>query len=538
MYKVLIAEDEILVRLGLKNSIQWNKFDMCVVADVANGKLAWDFCRKEMPDLIITDIKMPEMDGMELIRKIRETDGEVSIIILSCLEEFDLLKQAMSYGVVDYILKLTMTEEEIDTILKKVQLKLQNTRQKPNKAKQIPELDNNMLKEKLLKDFLFYNISTNADLEQAAVQMGLNLNPCHLQLCILEIDEYERLQNKFRDEKGQLIKLSMLNIGNEVLKTCNRGELFCEDDNHYIIIFSYNKVNSEQAALQETLDILSRIRVAVAAFFDTSISFGISSIQNGYPALKAMYPEAKKALEQKFVMGSGVYWKTDKAHLDEELNEKLLLLQSMQELTKWLDSESLKEYRNKIEQLKKINSVDKEAVKEFFGQLLHWSAIHLQIKNDNSQMLVSYINKIGRWDFLDNMIITFRKYIVELSESVMKNKVKSKEIDEAIHFVKCNYNTCISLQRVAEHVNLSTAYISYLFKKELQINFIDFVNGVRVDKARELLLETYLKSYEISEKVGFSDNTYFSRVFKKVTGMSPNEYRKQWVTGWKEEADE
>ena len=106
MYRVVIVEDEMLVRMGLKNSIQWDKFNMCVIADVANGKLAWEICQKEMPDLIITDIKMPVMDGMELIQKIREKDSEVAILILSCLEEFDLLRKAMSFGVVDYILKI------------------------------------------------------------------------------------------------------------------------------------------------------------------------------------------------------------------------------------------------------------------------------------------------------------------------------------------------------------------------------------------------------------------------------------------------
>ena len=124
-----------------------------------------------------------------------------------------------------------------------------------------------MLKEKLLKDFLFYDISSNADFEQMAVQMGLNLNPGHLQLCVMEIDDYEQLQNKFKDEKGQLIKLSMLNIGNEVLKASKRGELFFDYDNHYIIIFSFSEVCSEHAALQETLSVVNHIKTTVAAFF-------------------------------------------------------------------------------------------------------------------------------------------------------------------------------------------------------------------------------------------------------------------------------
>jgi YesN/AraC family two-component response regulator len=537
MYRVMIVEDEMLVRLGLKNSIQWDKFDMCVIADLANGKQALDFCQKEMPDLIITDIKMPEMDGMELIQRIREKDDGVAIIILTCLEEFDLIKKAMSFGVVDYILKLSMTEDEIESVLRKVQGKLQDT-MRYSGTKQIPEINAGILKEKLLKDFLFFNILSNEDFERAVVQLGLNLNPGRLQLCVMEFDDYEQLRNKFHDEKGQLIEQSMLNIGNEILKAGNRGELFCGDENHFILLFSYNGLFSEQAALQETLDTVNHIRTSAAAFFGASVSAGISSIRSGYASLKALYSEAGKLLDQKFVMGNGLFLKNDRVRMEAAVNDRINRLKNMQELTMWLNEESLKEYHEKIDRMKGINPAERESVKEYFGQLLHWVAGNLHVKNDSSQMLVSCIHKIGRCDTVDGILLIFGKFVAGLAEKAMSNKVKSREIDEAIQFIKLNYNSYISLQRVAEQVNLSTAYISYLFKKELQINFIDFVNGVRVDKARELLLETYLKSYEIAEKVGFSDHTYFSRVFKKVTGMSPNEYRKQWVHGWKEEADE
>ena len=112
MYRVLIAEDEVFVRLGLKMSVEWEKMDMRVIADAANGQQAWDIYEKEHPDIILTDIRMPVMDGMELIRRIRERDRETRIVILSCLEEFQLVREAISMGVSDYILKLTMTPED------------------------------------------------------------------------------------------------------------------------------------------------------------------------------------------------------------------------------------------------------------------------------------------------------------------------------------------------------------------------------------------------------------------------------------------
>lgn len=119
MYRVLIAEDEVFVRLGIKMSVEWEKMGMQVIADAANGQQAWDIYEKEHPDIILTDIKMPVMDGMALIRRIRERDKETRIVILSCLEEFQLVREAISMGVSDYILKLTMTPEDMEKILQK-----------------------------------------------------------------------------------------------------------------------------------------------------------------------------------------------------------------------------------------------------------------------------------------------------------------------------------------------------------------------------------------------------------------------------------
>lgn len=113
MYKVMIVEDEMLVRVGLRSSVDWSKYGMEVAADLPDGQAAWDYYLKEKPDIVITDIRMPRMDGMELIGKIREADKETRIVVLSCLEEFDLARRAMSLGVSHYILKLTMTEAEI-----------------------------------------------------------------------------------------------------------------------------------------------------------------------------------------------------------------------------------------------------------------------------------------------------------------------------------------------------------------------------------------------------------------------------------------
>ena len=124
MFTVLIVEDEMLVRMGIKCSIDWAKLNMCVVADVANGQAAWEVYEKERPDIILTDIKMPVMNGIELIEKIRKVDTKTKFVILSCLEEFQFVRKALSLGVSEYILKLAMSQEEMESVLGRIQNEL------------------------------------------------------------------------------------------------------------------------------------------------------------------------------------------------------------------------------------------------------------------------------------------------------------------------------------------------------------------------------------------------------------------------------
>ena len=537
MYRVLIVEDEMLVRLGLKNSIEWNKFDMTIVSDVTNGQEAWEAYEKEQPDLIITDIRMPVMNGMELIQRIREKDKDTIIVILSCIEEFDLVRKAMSYGVSDYILKLTMTEEEIEAVLKNVQDKLINS-QKHHVTRNIITANTDVVKEKLLKDLLFYHICTPEDFCTQTVRLGLKLHKERLLLCMLEIDDFDRLQTKLDDEKGLLIKLTMLNILNEILNNYKRGEVFYDNDIHYVLIFSFQDCYSEQALLQELFTILNNVKATINTFFDASISFGISSIQNGFDALEKMYREAKKALEQKFVCGTGTFFISDQEQKEGTIVDKLQSLRSLPELDKLMLKDNLMEYQERIDRVIDTLPTTRIHVQEFFYQLLNWTASSISIHGEINTTVISYNQQISRCDTLDGMVLLFKKFITNINKNAHTNKIISKDISEAVKYIKHNYAEEINLQKVAEHVKLSPAYLSNLFKKDLQVNFTEYLNEVRIKNAKELLADSYFKAYEISEKVGFSDNAYFCRVFRKLTGVSPNEYRKQRVCGWKEDDDE
>lgn len=183
-------------------------------------------------------------------------------------------------------------------------------------------------------------------------------------------------------------------------------------------------------------------------------------------------------------------------------------------------------------------AASREEVQRSFHRLIQWVLGNIYPLADNSIDIVSVLKSVDSCETLDELLEVYRDLLLELNNTLRKKKAVCPEIAKAIKFVEQNYHHDISVQQVAEYVNLSPNYLSSLFKKEMQVNFTEFLNEYRVEKARKLLLETYLKAYEIAEKVGFNDNTYFSRVFKKVTGSNPNEFRKQWLKGWTEDLED
>ncbi|AZN41460.1 response regulator [Paenibacillus albus] len=199
MIKVIIVEDEMLVRIGLKNSIDWAKLGMEVIADLSNGQAAWEFYNEVKPDLILTDIRMPNMDGMQLISLIRETDAKTKIIILTAYEEFDLVKKAIRSGVTDYILKFKMSIDEMESVLRKVQTELQSESSLVSSAKQqdgqaLAALDKTSLKETAMKDYLSYGRYSDAEFAEITKKLNFRIQPERLLLCVMEIDNFERME--------------------------------------------------------------------------------------------------------------------------------------------------------------------------------------------------------------------------------------------------------------------------------------------------------------------------------------------------------
>ncbi|MFC5406167.1 response regulator [Cohnella soli] len=533
MHRVILVEDEMLVRLGLRNAVNWQQFNMNLVADAANGAEAWQLYESLAPDLVITDIRMPVMDGMELIRRIREKDARTRIIILTCVEEFETVRQALGYGVSDYILKLTMTPVDIEKILAKIQQELDTLSQsKPN----APRLSKETIVENLFKDYLFRNYHTIQEFNAKLAENGIPLTESKLVLLLMEIDYFERLQHKYKDVKGNLISYSVHNVLKEVCDSYKRFVVIHDERNRFMLIGSFQDVSSEHRMLTELNEMTDHIAKIMKTIFNVSVTFGQSSIRSGFPELKAQYVESADALMKKYVLGTGRMIRQSDQQVQAEVENQLkAVTASGERLQNEVISKQIQQEVRKFTNCSTQN--DKVSFLHLFARLMHLPLVVTPTEENVQQAAMKYFSRMERSESLAETCNVFDEYMAFLSESLQWNRQYSKEIVQARQYIHQRFKLNVSLSEVSSHVGMSPNYFSKQFRSETGEYLTDFINRLRIDEAKKVLLESNQRSYEIAASVGFADHSYFSRVFKKYTGVSPTEYRDLWYGHGTERAE-
>jgi two-component system, response regulator YesN len=520
MYKVLIAEDEMFVRMGIKMSVEWEKLEMKVVADVENGQLALEAYEKFHPDIVITDIKMPIMDGVELIQKIRSSSEDTRIIILSCLQDFDIIKLAMSYGVTDYILKLTMTQEDMERVLLKTKKEIRTI--KTGKDAEKGKYSRGKW-EKLLWDSLYYPMYSEGALEERLKNAGCPLVSTNMVLTVITIDNYREIQQIFEDQYGSLISSSFENIITELMLEYGGSVLLYEKENRYILLLGQegNYQNYEVEKLVN--EFLNRVRRVIKQYFHGSLTIAVSQVFHGLLHLHAMYEQANKIIQQRFYYGAG-----------QTLTYRNMMCDSLEMVKKEMDwlTQTLKMdevVRKQLDAGSRYLSENSgpENIRNFFEHMIH-AELDRIIQNEKTRLEVTkdFQGKLRQSLTLHELAECYVICINSLYGEAGRGQVLSKTVSDIIHYISKNYKNTITLENISDTVELTPNYVCSLFKKEMGMTIVNYIMLYRINKAKALIMNTNMRSYEIAAKVGFTDESYFSRSFKKITGCSPNDYKK------------
>lgn len=534
MYKIVIVDDDILIRKGIRNVIRWKDLECEICAEASSGEEALKVIEEVKPDIVITDIKMPNMDGIELIDRIKRTIPQCKIVILTAYREFEYAQRAIKIGAFDFLLKPTKVEDIINVIKKAI-----NEIKKEKTIVEELEKINSILKEKLpvlRENFLFNVIFEMIQNEDEILQMA--------SLYEIEIGSFLMIlaECTTREEKGKHnTHLYLLGISNMLNDFLNHSytiySIYLNNSQAVYIINSQKEVEKKDE--KELFELLNQLKKAAVECFNIDLTLVVSTWGNGIVQLPEKYKECIDAINYRFYFDEEdiIYYK-DLSHFFMYMDDRKLknLKNEILLSVRYGNFTNINKLLLELEETLKKTKTDKQYILNFYYLLLiEVNMIKAQLSSaintsNNSEVFenIDYLNEITRCKNLSELSNILRTSIQRTIEEVQNhnlNKMGSL-VKKVIDYIKENYHlNDISLSDISEKFFVSPSYLSRLFKKETGKNLSDFINEYRIEKAKQLLLTTDLKTYEVADRVGIPDPHYFSRLFKRYTGYSPSEYK-------------
>ncbi|HHV98398.1 MAG TPA: response regulator [Clostridiaceae bacterium] len=533
MYKILIVDDEPVVRNGIKNTIDWNKAGFEFVGDCENGREAIEAVDALQPDVVLTDIYMPFVDGLELARYISEKFPHIKVIILTGYDDFEYAQQAVKLKVYDFLLK-PITANELRKILEKVKNDLDIEAKKAEELNKLKlQLRESMpiLRERFLERLVSGHLRAG-ELDEKLNLFGINFSGSEFISLVVDVDEYGKLGKMQEKAEDELLLFAVFNISEEIVSREKRGIVFQNRNNNIVIILS----GKTPLSVKETaIRLADEIRQSVEKFLGFTITIGIGVVCSSLMDINRSYKGALSALDYRFVLGKNkVINITDMEHNNTEFS--LHKMQWEKKIISLLKIGTSQEIDEAVETLIKDLKASLMPVRRcyIYIQQVITSVINTidELGIDENEVFdgINPFTEVYKFKTLDEMSTWLKKLCSKAAKAILdqRSDYSKVQVERAIEYIRQNYNdTEISLNSVCKHLFISVSYFSLIFKNNTGKTFIEYLTSVRIEKAMELLRTTNLRSYEISKKVGYDDPHYFSSIFKKETGMSPTEYREK-----------
>lgn len=517
MKKILIVDDEFLVRLGLKTSIDWTKYGYVIAGEANNGKEALEINEKIKADLILTDIKMPIMDGLELIKAVKRINPKVQTIILSHYDEFSYAQEALKLGAFRYILKSELNKTNLETIIKDL-FYAQGEEYLP------PTMDTEEEKqESYIKNQLWPLLSESDNLSP----IGATSSPIGL----FKIESYYivvgscKILSLSQDARKVFPKTVKLMLSEALVGSVSYGD-YNAGQFQFISLVPRIKADPSSDRLMESCSLIIR---NIRQYYAIPAVMGISS--PGIPRdFNRLTGEAFEAMKMCFFSEKDTITSYRSLPLTEsQVFPPYIDYSNLVELIDAGRKEEILEYIQSIfhtlRNLKNIHYVHDAFIELLFIGKSICEKYHIKEQASLSTEKFDY-EVFTNFEFIADVEL----YIYELFLALLNGRKTGKStysfiVKKSITFIQNNYKQSITLLDAAKAIEVSYSYLSFLFKQETGINFNMYLSRYRVEQAKQLLEATSMKIYEVADAVGFSDPYYFSKVFKEITGMSCKEYR-------------
>lgn len=529
LYKIMLVDDEEEVRTSIIKKINWEENGFVVAGDAENGRDALEKIEYLEPDVVMTDIKMPYLDGLQFTEAIKKKFPSIKVIIFSGFDDFSYAKEAIRLGVTEYVLK-PVNVEELTEILRKVKIKLDEEIESARDMNFLREKYKSMmpiLRENFLNRLIMSGVSKE-EVKEKLSEYGTDIgNAKKWVVAVADIEmENASIQSELLEDKALLSIYVKKYIEDQLQVYCRQAVFESVKDSRIVIISALDEENTQTGLTDIFRDICKNAKRVLGV----GITIGMGKSSQYLASLVDSYKSAVDAIGYKRIVGSGdiVY-----IYDVEPVNTGVLKFEETEETElisaiKFGPQERIDGIVNLI--VEKMASV-KVHSRQYQAYMLSVMACVIGVMQRYEVSLIGIDNLVEMVSQISRSE-DFKEKLSELCNSINaalktnRESTSKKVVLEAKDYISENYrNPELTLENMCRHLHLSPAYFSTLFKKETGQTCIAYLTEFRLNKAVELLDTTELKTYMIGSLVGYPDQNYFSYAFKKKYGISPTKYR-------------
>ncbi len=477
MDTVLIVEDEKMIRQGIKTMIQRSGVPVNIIMESSNGQQALEILENQKIDVMFTDIRMPKMDGIELVQHIHDMDHKPLVVAISGYDDFSYAVELLRMGIREYLLK---------------------------------PVDREKVKEVLLK--------LEAEIKQGAESSSEIRNIGYQQLKYLMLNQ--QITEKEMEVMSQQFEKQLFS-GEYIVCCCESKNMEQEQNDHYVFLNHVGKYdiyivekNKKEFLLKNELK---------------HTYVGTSSIHHGIKELKQAYLEAKAARKEAFRICSKAVSYCD---IPKKVHDEKISQESVAQIAQIIGTDKLDTAIKMLSRIVQDTKKDKYSIGSFEESMNYLVNRITKTYQNVLQLEMEELSKfqiIYQYTGIDEYFESLSLWLVHFNEKInvqfddYKNKHK---VQQAIEFINKNYNKDLNMAVVSNHISMNYSLFSYVFKQYTGGNFVNYLKDIRIKEAKRLLEETDMLVIEISQKVGYENEKHFMKIFKGVCGVSPTEYRK------------
>lgn len=526
MIKVAIADDEERICQLIKMLVDWEALGMEIVGIASNGIEALEVVRKERPDILITDIRMPGCSGIELIKRARELQPSLYMIIISGYAHFEYARTALKYGVSEYLLK-PINQKELLVSLKKLKECIgEERKEKEARTSMVEERTNDIkrLRSVLIQDLLSGHIRAGNGEEiqrqyHFDIKQGANQAFC-LYLNYEKKDENDRTEELVWERAKKIFESGLE-------RYCNDWILYQRDSFLYGVMNYSTKQTEEIRKLLR--DCLNQMEAAKSLMGVMQFALGLGAAKKEPGELTCSMEEAQLAVQERFLCGDGRL--LEKIERVPVLYEQKLLDKYTRKIGHALEIQNIEEMERAVGELKQAActtpNVHGWELFELVCAAGNIFVMQLEVR-ERDVLLQTFQQNLtgasGAEELFEQLLIFEKEQITEIIRA--READSARPVRKAKCYIQNHYGEQITLEEVSAEVGLSTAYFSVLFKKETEVGFAKYLMNVRMEQTKILLRETNLPVAEICKKVGYNDLKHFTHTFEKQAGVKPAVYRK------------